>query len=68
MSKDGQYRAILSYNRSQTYANTVLAIAEKLGMKTKFARGKKQRITGQAGRSDSEEPGKKVGRGNRIES
>jgi membrane-bound lytic murein transglycosylase B len=30
MSKKNQHKVILSYNKSQTYANTILAVAEKL--------------------------------------
>jgi membrane-bound lytic murein transglycosylase B len=35
MNRKGQYRVVMTYNRSQIYANTVLDIAEKLRTKAR---------------------------------
>jgi membrane-bound lytic murein transglycosylase B len=35
MSRSGQHRVVMTYNRSRTYANTVLAVAEQLRIKAR---------------------------------
>jgi hypothetical protein len=36
MDRDGEHRVIFGYNHSTVYANTVLAIAEKLKERNRF--------------------------------
>jgi membrane-bound lytic murein transglycosylase B len=45
MSKVGQHRVILTYNRSYVYANTVLAVADRLQGPPRLAKKQRQRTS-----------------------